>query len=548
MAKEPNILIRTPSAPVKSNATPVNISNINIGSLKVVLPPQIPGAETSKTSDGKFNMQQLQKFEYFAKSNITPSPETAKTQDWKDYGEFLNMDKESKNKIASEYSAWKKENEPVNEVANDTQQTQEESNEAPATGGNLSIDDQIKALKIKDKMGLLSIDDRNNLDNLEKAKAKEDVPEVKRRNKQHEDPVEEDKGPFEQGDIIDYMYNKWLIAGANWTWVKTDKHIRKTGYAMANAFQDQLRKNREAKAANKNAKTTKTKEFDADTNLKLAEDLQNKYNRTDENMEKIVKRHKLIAEGKFDEAGVSDDFKKKLEEGEKKYGKNYVKDYCNNVIEHTKDMSETFKHIQTISSTIVHAEVDMLKINNVKEGEKDASHLSKRQDDVSIHIISQINKISKEGGDVPAFIKTLSEKAKGAKEFAQGEIEKDNVNEFGKNNIQNQNLNEVMDMIVNGEKPKENEQTLIQALNNNYSNKEHMDKAFEENFSKNAEVTWRKENNMDRKENIEKLKENLKSKDKLNSGRVDILETTRDSEYGGQKKFENNFKNTGTQR
>lgn len=55
---------------------------------------------------------------------------------------------------------------------------------------------------------------------------------------------EEGKGPFQEGDIIDYMYKEWLIAGMNWVWVKVDKKVREWGTTAYLAFLDGMEKRR----------------------------------------------------------------------------------------------------------------------------------------------------------------------------------------------------------------------------------------------------------------------------------------------------------------
>lgn len=44
------------------------------------------------------------------------------------------------------------------------------------------------------------------------------------------DPEKEKKGPFQTGDIIEYMFKEWLIAGMNWLWVETVYHHDKGYY------------------------------------------------------------------------------------------------------------------------------------------------------------------------------------------------------------------------------------------------------------------------------------------------------------------------------
>lgn len=56
-----------------------------------------------------------------------------------------------------------------------------------------------------------------------------DADEINRQDDDKAEDGDEEKGPFKEGDIIQYMYTDWLIGGANWLWAESAKKI-KTGW------------------------------------------------------------------------------------------------------------------------------------------------------------------------------------------------------------------------------------------------------------------------------------------------------------------------------
>lgn len=112
------------------------------------------------------------------------------------------------------------------------------------------------------------------------------------------------KGPFKEEDVISYMYNDWLIGGANWLWAKTESKL-KSSYYWA---QNEINKARAQKLQEKLEK--KNKKYDTvETHKKFDESVKNSNDaflqKNARNQERTAKDLDLIAEGKMDQVKTS---------------------------------------------------------------------------------------------------------------------------------------------------------------------------------------------------------------------------------------------------
>lgn len=131
----------------------------------------------------------------------------------------------------------------------------------PAKKGPLSIEE----LQEKRRMGLLTVDEAKQLNDAENApKSDATVKQLTDNDREIKDP---DKNSFKEGDVIDYMYNHWLIDGAMYL----DQKIRKYG---AYGFERMMAAAREHRAETR------------------ANDARIKNSSTNKSAEKIEKQHK----------------------------------------------------------------------------------------------------------------------------------------------------------------------------------------------------------------------------------------------------------------
>lgn len=109
--------------------------------------------------------------------------------------------------------------------ANVTEQTPKDALTIDQPLKDLTIDQLNEKLKQN-----LSVDEFNNVQ--EEIKKRESEGNDDNDNKvintdgdQDNSKEDEEKGPFQPGDIIEYMYKDWIIGGANWLWSKSAKHL-----------------------------------------------------------------------------------------------------------------------------------------------------------------------------------------------------------------------------------------------------------------------------------------------------------------------------------
>ena len=91
----------------------------------------------------------------------------------------------------------------------------------------------VEELQEKRRRGLLSVDEQKQLDEAEK-KAEGKTGKVAQREDEDKEPKDPDKEKFSEGDVIDYMYNHWVIDGVMWCDQKARKYIA-YGYDRAKA-------------------------------------------------------------------------------------------------------------------------------------------------------------------------------------------------------------------------------------------------------------------------------------------------------------------------
>lgn len=110
--------------------------------------------------------------------------------------------------------------------------------EKPAKKGPMNIEE----LQEKRRMGLLTIDEARQLNEAEKADADATVKQLPDNDREIKDP---DKNSFKQDDVINYMYEKWLIDGVMWL----DQKARKYGAYGFERLLSAVRQGREERKA-----------------------------------------------------------------------------------------------------------------------------------------------------------------------------------------------------------------------------------------------------------------------------------------------------------
>lgn len=197
-------------------------------------------------------------------------------------------------------------------------------NETP-TYDTLSVSEQqdyLNILEEKNKRGLLSVDEKKILNEAnDKKNTDKNIGDIGSKDgDENQDPDPEKKGPFKEKDVIQYMYEDWLLAGANWLWEKAAAKIDKGFYW---AERKMLKRMRE-----KQIKKGKT--YETETRYKQMENHalssgQANSDLIDKHQEEQLKNLKLIKEGKLNEAKVSDSTKVLLANMDEKEKRQFFK-------------------------------------------------------------------------------------------------------------------------------------------------------------------------------------------------------------------------------
>ena len=175
------------------------------------------------------------------------------------------------------------------------------------TFDSLSVSEQqdyLTILEEKNKRGLLSVSEKAVLDNNKNNDKTTDKRKVgdfgARDGDENEDPDPEKKGPFKEKDVIKYMYEDWLLEGANWLWCKTAAKLDKGAYWAQQKILERMAEKR----------LEKNKVYD--TEARHEQIAKHAVSKGQANMDAVQKHEdaqlknlKLLKEGKYTEANVS---------------------------------------------------------------------------------------------------------------------------------------------------------------------------------------------------------------------------------------------------
>lgn len=212
-------------------------------------------------------------------------------------------------------------------------------------GENVSFDtlsvseqqDYLTILEEKNKRGILSVSEKAILDGENKKKKETTNKNIgdfgAKDGDENQDPDKEKKGPFKEKDVIKYMYEDWLLEGANWIWCKTATKLDKGAYWAQQKILDRLAEKRLEK--NKTYDTETRHEQVAKRAISAG---QTNMDAVQKHEDAQLKNLQLLKEGKYDKANVSDTTKvllQKMDDKEKeqffKISEQGIKNFYNNM-------------------------------------------------------------------------------------------------------------------------------------------------------------------------------------------------------------------------
>ena len=347
--------------------------------------------------------------------NPEPKPEPAPS-----------LDESGQEAIVSELTAVQ-ENENTEELEktaeiNENTGAEAEVNETP-NFNDLSVSEQqdyLNILEEKNKQGILSVTEKALLDQAEenKNKSNEKTGDLGRRNgDENEEPDADKKGPFKEKDVIQYMYEDWLLAGANWCWEQCAKKIDKGFYAA----ERRLRNWADEKKLEKN------KTYETETRHKLMEDHalssgQGWQDLLDKKEEAQLKNLQLLKEGKYNQANVSPTTKVLFANMDEKEKKDFFKVADQGI----KNYYSNIAAIEQISNNYVRAgmTLDLAQNKDYYQGQ----NINKEFDNQKLHamklIARRLDYEIKSGGNPQKLMGKLLNESQSASKLANKTIDK----------------------------------------------------------------------------------------------------------------------------
>lgn len=331
----------------------------------------------------------------------------------------------------------------------------------------------------------------------------------------HADDADEPKGPFKEGDIINYMYNEWLIGLANWCYSKAGKKIKEWGTAAYIAYLDGRAQGRQKKEENKaKGKPHKTLDKYLETQDKAIKIKEKTTEILSKNIDDLGKVFAKLKEGKFEDLnfglnpeehaklfetfnkskegklnaeerkGLSPKLESKLQLLEKfndlKNGKIHEEDlkrlspekrnallkdlhetknnplakFCEDTQKAFKNMNKNFNIVSQIAANYTAAKLGdaMARDKDFNEGDKAAKDLEVvYMKETMLTIFSRLDDIAERGGNPQVFLEELAKYSEKAKKKTDREINNNIVMEHNNRPLSNSYLKSFEEHLRNPE-------------------------------------------------------------------------------------------------
>jgi len=300
----------------------------------------------------------------------------------------------------------------------------------------MTVAQKLNYYRIKEKRGILTPEERQDKEDCEKQLKEQEGGEGNITPEDGTKVQEEEKDPkdiFKEQDIIQYMYNDWLLGGANWLYKKCYKYIDK----KYNQFKNRCRKNKNSADAKK-YNTISTRDTIDDKAVKMFDGSKAAIEKGRDAVKSILSD---IAEGKIDGSkatGFTKILMNEMPERERQA-------FCASAMEKIQNLAENMKTIQFMAGQLARAQMaetlcknqDAFKnVNPVQLFEA----MSKRN---AILIARQMDELEGRGGNPASFMKDMEKQIEKANEFADKQYKKHKFDEAGKDGATNPTLTKI---------------------------------------------------------------------------------------------------------
>lgn len=253
---------------------------------------------------------------------------------------------------------------------------------------------RLRELRVKELKGLLTVDEVSELKNIEKQMEDANTDTDAETNQLKDDDVRDEdpeKGKFSEQDVIQYMYEKWLIAGAEWCGQKIEKGC---GTAYEKLRRRTLRQAAERKLQDETFKNSKTYTSFDKVNKEYEKKFDEIKNKADEKKKSIYATGSLLNKGDLSDPKNAAILEKMIQTSSTSSDKNIV-GYLKDAAQSAKEKNKLEKELEQAKKVL--NEAKKYHAGSKNDGAKKQSQpiVDKAQQEVD-RIQKEVNKKQKE--------------------------------------------------------------------------------------------------------------------------------------------------------
>ena len=304
----------------------------------------------------------------------------------------------------------------------------------------MTVAQKLNYLNIKEKRGILTPDERKQQEECQEQLAKEQEGEEGEVTPEDGTKVgEKDSDPkdlFKEQDIIQYMYNEWLLGGANWLYKKTYKRIDKSYEAFKNRCAQA--KNEAQKRKNTAYNTISTRDNIDDKAVKLYDGQKATIDKGKDGIKALLEE---VKNGNVDASkatGLTKRLMQELPEGQRQQ-------FCTEAQAMIENLAENMKTIHFVAGQLARAQMaESLCINqDAFKNSVPANVFEAMERRNALAIAAQMDEWQRQGKNPAKFIQELKDDVEKSNKFADKQYKKEKFDEAGKKGEKNKTLRKI---------------------------------------------------------------------------------------------------------
>ena len=304
----------------------------------------------------------------------------------------------------------------------------------------MTVAQKLNYLNIKEKRGILTPEERKQQEECREQLAKEQEGDEGEITQEDGTKVgEKDVDPkdlFKEQDIIQYMYNEWLLGGANWLYKKTYKQVDK----MYEAFKNRCAQAKMDAQKRKNATydTITTRDNIDDKAVKLYDGQKASIDKGKEGLKAVLED---IKNGNIDASkatGLTKRLMQELPEGKRQQ-------FCTEAQAMIENLAENMKTIHFVAGQLARAQMaESICINqDAFKNSVPANVFEAMEKRNALAIAAQMDEWQKQGKNPAKLIQKLKDDVEKANKFADKQYKKEKFDEAGKKGKENKTLRKI---------------------------------------------------------------------------------------------------------